>query len=153
MKIDIGEIIRKRVVTFPALEKAPRKEPPSWGLFPPFTLTQEQIAGNLEYRYPASLYSPSPAELSAMTDRAINVGKETVDAGDWELWLHATSISPAMRIKGRQLFETRITYIFRARRVYSASAEMPSGSIAEIPSEPTPEELAKEESKEEVKNG
>jgi hypothetical protein len=151
MKIDLGETIRKRVVIFPALEKEPKKSPPpSYGLFPEFTLTGEQLAGNLEYRYPASFFSPSLAELAAMTDRAINVAKETVDAGDWELWLYATSIGPAMRVRGRALYEIRIIFVFRARRVFFAPTEMPSGSIAEIPKEPTPEDLEKK-SKEEVK--
>jgi len=153
MKIDLGKIIRTRVLVFPALEKEPKREPPSWGVFPPFTLTKEQLAENLEYRYPASLFSPSPAELSAMTDRAIRAGQEVIDAGDFELWLYATSISPAMRVKGKQLFEIRITFIFRARRVYFAPAELASGSIVEIPTEPTPEDLEKKEPKEEVKNG
>lgn len=152
-KIDLGEIIRKRVVIFPALEKEPKKDPSSWGLFPPFTITDQQLAENLEYRYPVSLFSPSHAELSAMTDRAISAGKETIDAGDWELWLYATSISPVMRIRGKSLAEVRITFVFRARRIYFAPAEVPSGSIAEIPREPTPESLEKKEPKEEVKHG
>jgi len=173
MKIDLGKIIRTRVLVFPALEKEPiiidteievdwgkkgkKKEPkksppPSYGLFPEFTLTPEQLAENLEYRYPASLFSPSPAELVAMTDRAIRAGQEVIDAGDFELWLYATSISPAMRVKGKQLFEIRITFIFRARKVYFAPAEPASGSIVEIPAEPTPEDLEKKEPKEEVKN-
>lgn len=152
MKIDLGETIRKRIVIFPALDKEPKKPPPSYGLFPEFTLTGEQLAENLEYRYPASLYSGSPAELSAMTDRAINVGKATIDADDWELRLYATSISPVMRVKGKPLFEVRITFVFRARRVFYAPAETLSGSIAEIPKEPTPEDLEKKP-KEEVKNG
>jgi len=152
MKIDLGETIRKRIVIFPALDKEPKKPPPSYGLFPEFTLTGEQLAENLEYRYPASLYSGSPAELSAMTDRAINVGKATIDADDWELRLYATSISPVMRVKGKPLFEVRITFVFRARRVFYAPAETLSGSIAEIPKESTPEDLEKKP-KEEVKNG
>ena len=152
MKIDLGETIRKRIIIFPALDKEPKKPPPSYGLFPEFTLTGEQLAENLEYRYPASLYSGSPAELSAMTDRAINVGKATIDADDWELRLYATSISPVMRVKGKPLFEVRITFIFRARRVFYAPTETLSGSIAEIPKEPTPEDLEKKP-KEEVKNG
>jgi len=153
MKIDLGEIFRKRVVIFPALDKEPKKEPPSWGLFPEFTLTDEQLAENLEYRYPASLYSGSPAELSAMTDRAITAGQEAIDAGDWELWLYATSISPVMRVKGKPLFEARITFVFRAKRIFFAPAEKVRGSIAEIPTEPAPEDLEKKESKQEVKNG
>ena len=153
MKIDLGEIIRKRVAIFPALEKEPKKEPRSWGLFPPFTITGEQLAENLEYRYPASLFSPSPAELAAMTDRAIGAGKEAIDAGDFELWLYATSISPNLRVRGKPLYEVRITFVFRARRVFFAPAEPPSGSIVEIPKEPTPEDLEKKEPKEEVKNG
>jgi len=152
MKIDLGETIRKRIVIFPALNKESKKPPPSYGLFPEFTLTGEQLAENLEYRYPASLYSGSPAELSAMTDRAINVGKATIDADDWELRLYATSISPVMRVKGKPLFEVRITFVFRARRVFYAPAETLSGSIAEIPKESTPEDLEKKP-KEEVKNG
>jgi hypothetical protein len=153
MKIDLGEIIRKRVVIFPALEKEPKKELPSWGVFPPFTLTGEQLAENLEYRYPASLYSGSPAELLVMTDRAIEAGKDAIDAGDWELWRYAMSLNPVMRVRGKPLFEIRITFVFRARRVYFAPAEFPSGSIVEIPKEPTPEDLEKKESKQEVKNG
>jgi len=153
MRIDLGEIIRKRVVIFPALDKEPKKPPPSWGLFPEFTLTGEQLAESLEYRYPASLFSSSQAELSAMTDRAINAGKETIEAGDWELWLYAMNISPVMRVRGKALFEARITFVFRARRVFYAPAETLSGSIAEIPKEPTPEDLEKKESKSEVKNG
>ena len=153
VKIDLGGIIRKRVVIFPALEKEPKRELPSWGVFPPFTITDEQLAENLEYRYPASLTSASPAELSAMTDRTINAGKEPIDAGDFELWLYATSISPAMRVKGKQLYEIRITFVFRARRIIFAPAESASGSIVEIPKEPSPEDLEKKEPKEEVKNG
>jgi len=153
MKINLGEVFRKRVAIFPAFDKEPKRPPLSYGLFPEFTLTGEQLAENLEYRYPASLVSGSPAELSAMTDRAIGTGKETIDAGDWELWLYATAISPVMRVRGRPLFETRITFIFRARRVYFAPAEFPSGSITEIPKEPAPGDPEKKESKEEVKNG
>ena len=153
MKIDLGEIIRKRVVIFPALEKQPKREPPSWGVFPPFTLTGQQLAENLEYRYPASLFSPSPAELTAMTDRAIRAGWENIEAGDFELSLYATSISPVMRVRGKQLYEVRITYVFRAKKVYFAPAESASGSIVEIPREPSPEDLDKKEPKEEVKNG
>jgi hypothetical protein len=153
MRIDLGEIFRKRVVIFPALDKEPKKAPPSYGLFPEFTLTGEQLAENLEYRYPACLVGGSPGGLAAMTDRAIEAGRETVDAGDFELWLYATAISPVMRVKGKPLFETRITFVFRARRVYFAPAELPSGSIAEIPKEPAPEDLERKESKEEVKNG
>ena len=153
MRIDLGETIRKRIVIFPALDKEPKKELPSWGLFPEFTLTDEQLAENLEYRYPASLYSGSQAELSAMMDRAIGAGKDTIDAGDWELWLYAMSLSPVMRVKGKLLSEVRITFVFRARRVYFAPAESPSGSIAEIPKEPTPKDPEKKEPKQEVKNG
>jgi len=153
IKTDLGEIIRKRIVIFPALDKEPKKEPPSWGVFPEFTLTGEQLAENLEYRYPASLYSGSPAELSAMVDRAIEAGNEAIDAGDWELWRYAMSLSPAMRVRGKPLFEARITFVFRARRVFFAPAEKARGSIAEIPKEPTPGDLEKKESKQEVKNG
>ena len=152
MRIDLGEIVRGRVMIFPALGKEPKKEPPSWGLFPPFTVSRQQLAENLEYRYPVSLYGPSPAEISAMTDRAINAAKEAIDAGDWEFWLYATAISPVMRVKGRPLFEVRITYVFRARRVFFAPAEKASGSIVEVPKEPTPEDLEKKDSKEEVKD-
>lgn len=153
MKIDLGEIIRKRIAIFPALEKEPKKELPAWGLFPPFTLTGEQLAENLEYRYPVFLYSGSPAELSAMLDRAINVGHEPIEAEPWELWLHATAISPVLRVRGRPFFEVRITYVFRTRRVFFAPAERASGSIVEVPKEPTPEDPGKKEAKEEVKNG
>jgi len=153
MKIDLGEIIRKRIIIFPALDKEPKKEPPSWGLFPEFTLTDEQLAENLEYRYPASLVSGSPAELSAMTDRAIEAGNEVIDAGNWELWRYAMSLGPVMRVRGKPLFEVRIIFVFRARRAIPfAPAETPSGSIIEIPKEPTPEDLEKKP-KEEVKNG
>jgi hypothetical protein len=153
MKIDLGEILRKRIVTFPAFEKEPKKAPESWGLFPPFTLTGEQLAENLEYRYSTSLFSPSPAELSAMTDRTISCGKETIEGGDWDIWLYATLISPAMRVRGKPLYEVRIMFVFRAKRLYFAPAAPPSGSIAEIPKEPTPSELAKKDTKQEVKNG
>jgi hypothetical protein len=153
MKIDLGEILRKKAIIFPVFEQEPKKPLPSYGLFPEFTLTGEQLAESLEYRYPVSLVSSSPASLSAMTDRAIEAGKETIDAGDWELWLYATAISPVMRIKGKPLFESRIVFVFRARKVYFAPAEKPSGSIAEIPMEPTPGDLDEKESKKEVKNG
>lgn len=152
MKIDLGEIIRKRIIIFPALDKEPKKEPSSWGVFPEFTLTAEQLAENLEYRYPASLYSGSPAELSAMTDRAILVAQDAIDAGNFELWLYAMSLNPDMRVKGKPLFEKRIVFIFRAGRVFFAPAEIPPGSITEIPKEPAPEDLEKKP-KEEVKNG
>jgi hypothetical protein len=153
MKIDLGEIIRSRIAIFPALERPPDEAPPAWGLFPPFTLSEEQLAGNLEYRYPVTLFSRSPAELEGMINRVISVALDPVDAGAWELWLHATALSPAMRLKGVPLFERRITYIFRARRVYSAPTEYPSGSIVEIPREPAPEDLEKQKPKQEVKNG
>ena len=153
MRIDLGEIIRKRLIVFPTFDKEPKKEPPSGGIFPPFTLTGEQLAENLEYRYPASLYSGSPAQVSVMVDRAITAGQEPIDAGDWELWLYAMNISPVMRVRGKALFEARITFVFRARRVFYAPAETLSGSIAEIPKEPTPDDLGKKESKQEVKNG
>jgi hypothetical protein len=153
MRIDIGEIIRKRIAIFPALDKEPKKEPASWGLFPSFTLTGEQFAENLEYRYPVSLRSASPAELMAMTDRAINVGKETIDAGDFELGLYATAISPVMRVREGPLSEIRIVFVFRAKRIFFAPKEKPGGSIVEIPKEPTPDDLEKKEPKQEVKNG
>ncbi len=153
MKIDLGEILRKKAIIFPALDKEPKKPPPSYGLFPEFTLTGEQLAESLEYRYPVSLISGSPAELGAMTDRAINAAKEPVDAGDFELWLYAAPHTAPLRIKGKPLFETRIIFVFRARRVYFASAEPPSGSIVEVPKEPTPEDLEENKANEEVKHG
>jgi len=152
MKLDLGKNFRKRVITFPAFDKEPKKPPPSYGLFPEFTISGAQLAENLEYRCPVSLFSPSPAELSAMTDRTINAGKELIDAGDFELWLHATDVSKPMRVKGKALFETRIIFFFRARRVYFP-AQPASGSIAEIPREEAPEDLGGKETKEEVKNG
>ena len=153
MKIDIGEILRKRVAIFPALEKEPKRPPSSWGLFPTFTLTPEQLAETFEYRYPVTLRSGSPAELQAMVDRAINAGRETIESGDFEIWLYATSITPTMRIRGTPNSEIRLTYIVRAKRVIFAPAETPSGSIVEVPREPTPEDLERKEPKEEVKNG
>lgn len=151
MKIDIGEIIRKRIAIFPALEKEPKKELPSWGLFPSFTLTEEQLTESLEYRYPIFLRSGSPAELQAMIDRAINAGRETVETGAVEIWLHATSISPVMRVPGKPLLEARIIYIFRVKKIFYAPAEMPSGSIVEVPKEPTSADLKENKANEEVK--
>lgn len=152
MKFDIGEIIRKRVITFPAHDKEPKKEPSGWGLFQPFTLSEEQFAENLEYRYPVFLRSENHAVLSAMVDRAIGAGLEAIEAGVWEVKLHATSISPVMRVQGKQQFEVRIIYIFRARRLPPiAPAEMPSGSIVEVPRELTPEDLSSKKANEEEK--
>jgi len=151
MKIDIGEIIRKRIVIFPAFEKEPKKVPVAWGLFPPFTLAEEQLAKNLEYRYPIVLRSSSVAELKAMVDRAVSAALPTIETGFWEIWLHATAISPVMRVQGTQNSEVRIIYKFRVRRIIYAPAEMPSGSVAEIPREPAPEDFEKK-STEEVKH-
>jgi len=151
MKIDIGEIIRKRILPFQALEKEPKKELVSWGLFPSFTVTEAQFAENLEYRYPALLYSESQAQLLSMTDRTIDAGKQAIDAGRWELHLHAAKIDPPMRVAGRQLYVVRILFIFRAQRVFLAVEANLASSINEIPQDTAAADLGKEKTTKEVK--
>jgi len=151
MRINFHPIFKKRILTFPVYEKEPKKWPTAWGLFPEFTLTGEQLAENLEYRYPTFLYSESPGLFPSMINTALDAAKLPIEFGGWEFWLHAADIKQSMRISGRETEVLKIVFIFRARKVFILEKEMLSGSISEIPQITAAEKLTKEKPIEEVK--
>lgn len=150
-KINLYPIFKKRILTFPVYEKEPKDQPTAWGLFPEFTLTEAQIAENLEYRYPTFLYSESPGLFPSMVDAALDMAKLPIEFGGWEIWLHAADIKQALRVSGQKTEVLKIIFIFRARKVFILEKGMLSGSISEIPQITAAEKLTKEKPKEEVK--
>lgn len=117
--VNIGRIISGRVKGFPVMKKEPKKKLAHWIVCPDFkfkppkTLSREERDRN--YDYFVSAFSCSHSEIYKMLDYMIRLGKEPIEAGRVNFWLYAVNHS-VHRVKGKQLFQAHIKYIFRAEQ-------------------------------------
>ena len=124
--INIGEIIANRVISYPILEKDPKKKrkskrktqkmPPCWIICPDYIVKPPKVidpeASKKDYNLTVNIFSDTRKERDEALDHMIRCGQEEIEAGNKRIWLYGSTHS----IQRRGFWEAELRYIFRVKK-------------------------------------
>lgn len=118
--VNIGKTMAGRVVDFPVFRKEPKKKSPRWVEVPDFTVKPPKKIGpdeeQRDYSFKILIFSEDRGELRSMLDYMIGLGAEEIETDRAIFWLHAVQHS-VHRVRGKNLFQANLGYIFRVKPV------------------------------------
>lgn len=118
---NIGKTIAQRVKGFPVWEKEPKKKPKKkptcWVICPDFRVKTPKVVSKegseKDYKLSVQIFSETRKEALAALNHMIRCGKEEIEAGNKQFWLHCVTYG----IQHKALYLVELKYIFRLKQL------------------------------------